>query len=97
MVLLGDADHVADHLQGQRPGELGDQLTLPVGVLRDHRIDESTGPFAYRGFGAGHHLGGESPADDVAQSQMPWVVEHDHRPEELGKLWILVGDRDGWA
>ena len=30
---------------GQRPGELGDQLSRPVWVVRDHRIDEPAGRF----------------------------------------------------
>ena len=43
MVLLGDAHHVADDLQRQRAGQLGDHLARPSGCVSIIVLDEATG------------------------------------------------------
>ena len=67
MVILGDAHHVADHLQRQEARQLRDHLTLAVRMLGDHLLDVAAGALSDGRLSAGHHLGGERPADDVAQ------------------------------
>ena len=94
MVLLGDAHHVADDLQRQRPGELADQIGLPVGMIGDHRLHQPVGPLAHRRLDARHHLRRERPADDRAQPLVSRIVHHDHRAEVFGQLRCLVVDGD---
>ena len=87
VVVFGrDAHHVADHLQGQRAGEFGDQLAVAVRVPFDHLRDQPTGAIADRGFDPRNHLRGEGAADDRSQPLMPRVVHRDHRPEVLGQF-----------
>ena len=94
MVLVGDAHHVADHLQWQRSGEFGHQLALAVGMVGDQVRDQPPRPVAHRLLSAGHHLRCEGAADDVAQPRVTWIVQVDHRAEVLGHLGGLVGDGD---
>ncbi len=71
VVVLGDAHHVADHLQRQRAGQLRDHLTLAVGMCRrsSSRRGGVPGPGRTASVRA-TTLRGERPADDVAQPQM---------------------------
>ena len=94
LVLLGNADHVADDLQRQWSGKLGNQFPFAVGMRGDHRVDEPTCAIAHRCLGTGDHLRRERSADDVAQPLMPRVVERDHRSEELRDFGREVVDPD---
>ena len=94
VVVLGNPHHVADDLQRQRPGELADQIGLPIGVVGDQCCHQPMGPFPHRRLDAGHHLWRERSADDRAQSLMARIVEHDHGAEVLGDLGRLVTDGD---
>ncbi len=53
MVVLGDAHHVADDLQRQRTGQLGDQLARAVRMVGDHRRHQPAGAVAHRVLDAG--------------------------------------------
>ncbi len=94
LVPLGNADHVADDLQRQWSGKLGNQFPFAVGMRGDHRVDEATCAIAHRCLGTGDHLRRERSADDVAQPLMPRVVERDHRSEELRDFGREVVDPD---
>ena len=84
VVLFGNAHHVADDLQGQRAGQLRDQLAVAVGVLLDHRRDQrrarSRTDASVRAttFGVNARL-------TMLRSRVPRIVQHDHRPEVLGQ------------
>ena len=94
MVGFGDAHQVADDLQGEGTGQIGDDLALAVGMVLHHRGHQAAGPVAHRILEEGQHARGERAADDVAQPGVPRIVHRDHRPEVLGQLGGLVADRD---
>ena len=66
LVLVGDAHHGADDLEGERGRELGDEVAAPVGMPLDHPGDESARPFGDGCLDLGDHLRGERLLHDAA-------------------------------
>ena len=94
VVGFGNAHQVADDLQGERTGQIGDDLALAVGMILQHRGHKAAGPVAHRILEEGQHTRGERAADDVAQPGVARIVHRDHRAEVLGQLGGLVADGD---
>ncbi len=84
MVGFGDAHHVADDLQRQGAGQVGDDLALTVGMVLHHRGHQPPGPVAHGILDEGQHPRSECAADDVAQPGVPRIVHRDHRSEVFG-------------
>ena len=66
MVIIRDAHHVADHLEGQRSGQFGHQFAPAVGVVGDQFRNQLAGAIANRFLGSRDHLRREGTAHDIA-------------------------------
>ena len=99
LVLVGDAQHVADDLQRQQARDLGDEVGLCVAMVGDHFCHDPVCPVPHTVLDTGHHLRREGSVDDLAQPKVTRVVEADHRAHELRDLGGHVGQcragRDG--
>ena len=93
LVFFRDAHHVADDLQRQQAGNLGDEVGLAVWMVGDHVRDDRAGPVAHAVFDAGDHLGREGAIDDLAQPKVTRIVKADHRTRELRDLWRHFEER----
>ena len=84
-------EHVADDLQGQRRGEVLDEVAFAhLGRVDDQRRARCSDALLDLGDG----LGGEGLLHQLAELGVPRVVDHDHRAEELERLRRLVDERD---
>jgi hypothetical protein len=82
-----DAHHVADDLEWQHGGDVGDEIAA---TTVDHGVDDLHGG----ALDVGHHVPEtgrrEAVRDDPSEARVPRVVHGDHRSEELGKvLWLV--------
>ena len=83
LVGVGHAEHLGDHVEGQREGELGDHVAgAALGHRVEHRVDQLLDPRSQRL----DRRGREGLAHESAQARVVgWVgVEHARGPLELG-------------
>src|SRR5690606_15415819 len=90
VVPLGDAHHVADDLQGQAGGDLGDEVAAGAGD--EEVVDDLLGGGLDVRLELLDHLGREGAGDDAPQAGVARVVHVDHGAEVLGELRGQVGD-----
>ncbi len=92
VVLRGDAHHRADDLEGERSGELLDEVGRTRWVALDHPIEDLGGLGAHRRLEFGDVTGGEALRDDRSEPEVLRIVHVDHRPVELVELLWEVDD-----
>jgi len=80
VLALRDRGHVADDLERERRGDLGDEVAL---ALLDDGVDDRLGGARHVGLDPVDHAGREAARHDAAQSRVARVVHVDHRAEEL--------------
>jgi hypothetical protein len=94
-ILRADAEHVRDHSQRQRRGELVNQVDAPLSA---EVIDEALDHSLDIGCHLLDHLGRERPADETAQSLVVRVVfEHHAVGQETQHAGEVLDHRTGAA
>ncbi len=96
-VLGRDAHHLADDLEGERCGDLLDEVAFAIRELLDQPIDDRGRLRADVSLDLGDLPRREPLGDDAAQAEVARVVHGDHRADELVHLLGNVADVDAAA
>ena len=87
VLVVGDADHVADHFEWERGRDIVHEVTFTTGL---HGVDDLGGNALDRLFNAAQDAGSEAAAHQAPQPGMARVVHGDDRlenvPERLGPV-----------
>src|SRR5262249_45271466 len=85
-IALRHAHHVADNRDGQRVGDLRDELRL---AFRRNAIDDPAGALPHRALRLGDHLWREPPVYHAPELRVLRGIRGDHRPDGTHVLHVF--------